>query len=209
MAVETPNRVEIAERMSAADFYEFAPDTKAELIDGVMVVLMPPLDIHESLFNFLYRLLGDYVDDHNLGIVRGSRTSVELDEDQVYEPDILFVAQARREIVQRKGVVGAPDLVIEILSASTAAHDRGAKLRGYERAGVSELWLIDPYGAVGTTFYQREAGRYTLIQPNERGKIFSRTILGFWINTAWLWPKDRFIAVRQALAEIEQNTQNP
>lgn len=203
MSVETHNRVEIAERMSAADFYEFALDTKAELVDGVMVVPMPPLDIHESLFNFLYRLLGDYVDDHNLGVIRGSRTSVELAEDQVYEPDLLFVSQARREIVQRKGVVGAPDLVIEILSASTAAHDRGAKLRGYERAGVGELWLIDPYGAAGTTFYALEAGRFAVIQPNEDGIIYTRTIPRFWLNTAWLWPKDRFITVRQALAEIE------
>ncbi|HET9224066.1 MAG TPA: Uma2 family endonuclease [Roseiflexaceae bacterium] len=145
VTMTTWSRVEVAERMTAAEFWEEAPDDrKAELINGVMIMAPPPLDIHEKLQLFLLTLIRTYVEEHDLGEVRGSRSGVELAPDQVYEPDILFVARDRVGIIQRHGLVGAPDLVIEILSASTAAYDRGEKLRIYERAGVRELWLIDP-----------------------------------------------------------------
>lgn len=91
-------------------------------------------------------MLRTYVEDNDLGEVLGSRTPVELEEDQVYEPDILFVARERVDILEPKGVFGAPNLVIEILLASTVRCDRGAKFEAYERAGVRELWLSDPYG---------------------------------------------------------------
>jgi Uma2 family endonuclease len=199
----TWSRVEVAERMTAAEFWEEAPDDrKAELINGVMLMAPPPLEIHEKLFAFLFRLLGDYVEEHDLGEVRGSRSGVELAPDQVYEPDILFVARERLGIIQRHGLVGAPDLVIEILSASTAAYDRGDKLRIYERAGVRELWLIDPYGPAGTEFYQLVGDRYLPVVPDSQGIHRSIAIPGFWIDAMWLWPQERFISVRQALARI-------
>jgi len=204
MAVAMKSRVEVAERMTAAEFFRDAPETqKAELINGVMIVHSPALDIHERLLLFLVTLLRTYVEDHNLGEVRGSRTAVELAQDQVYEPDILFVSRERSDIIQPKGVVGAPDLVIEILSASTVSHDRGAKLRGYERAGVRELWLIDPYGPTGTEFYRLEEQRYTPVMPDAQGILISSAVPGFWMDVAWLWPEERFISVRQALARIE------
>jgi hypothetical protein len=135
-------RVEVAERMTAEEFLELAPeDRKAELIDGVMIMSSPALDIHERLFGFLFRLISEYVEAHDLGEVRGSRTPVVLASDQVYEPDILFVARERAGLITERGVMGAPDLVVEILSRATVAYDRGPKLRAYERAGVREVWL--------------------------------------------------------------------
>lgn len=200
----TYSRVEIAERMTAGEFWQFAPDDeKAELIKGVMVMSPPPLEIHEKLFAFLFRLLGDYVEEHDLGEVRGSRTGVELAPDQVYQPDILFVARERVDIIQRNGVFGAPDLVAEILSAGTAAYDRGEKLRTYEQAGVRELWLIDPYGPAGTEFYHLEDRRFVPVMPSADGVLRSVAVPGFSIEVAWLWPENRFVPVRQALARIE------
>jgi len=144
------SRVEVAERMTSEEFFRYAPeDQKAELIDGVMIMHSPPLVIHEKLQGFLYTLLRTYVEESDLGEVLGSRTPVELEVEQTYEPDILFVARERAGIVESKGVFGAPDLVIEILSAGTVHYDRGSKFRAYERAGVRELWLIDPYGPAG------------------------------------------------------------
>lgn len=204
VAMTTWSRVEVAERMTAAEFWQAAPDDrKAELINGVMVMAPPPLDIHEKLFGFLFSLLRDYAEEHDLGEVRGSRTGVELAVDEVYQPDVLFVAREQLGIIQRHGLVGAPDLVIEILSASTAAYDRGDKLRTYERAGVRELWLIDPYGPAGTEFYQLAEGRYLPVVPDAQGILRSTALPSFWIDVTWLWPAARFITVRQALAAIE------
>ena len=80
------SRVEVAERMTSSEFFRYAPeDQKAELIDGVMIVHSPPLDIHERLQGFLYTVLRMHVEAADLGEVRGSRTPVELEEDQTPE----------------------------------------------------------------------------------------------------------------------------
>jgi len=196
-------RVEVAERMTSEEFFRCAPeDQKAELIDGVMIVHSPPLVIHERLQGFLYTLLRTYVEENDLGEVLGSRTPVELEEEHTYEPDILFVSHERADIVQAKGIFGAPDLVIEILSRGTVHYDRGAKFWAYERAGVRELWLIDPYGPAGTEFYQLEGTRFIPVMPDAKGILHSVAAAGFWIDVNWLWPEEHFIPVRQALARI-------
>lgn len=198
--LQTLSRVEVAERMTAKDFFRRAPeDRKAELIDGVMIMPSPPSDKHERLVGFLFTLTRMYGEEKNLGEVRGSRTAVELEEDQAPEPDVLFVAKERANIIADEGVFGAPDLVVEVLSASTASYDRGAKFRAYERAGVRELWLVDPYGPAGTEFYQRQGNNLKPVMPDADGIVHSIALPGFKLKTAWLWPQEKFIAVRDAL----------
>lgn len=197
------SRVEIAERMTADEFLRDAPeDRKAELIDGVMIVPSPPLTIHERLQRFLLLLLQSYAEERDSGEAFGSRTAVTLATDQVPEPDILFVNKENAGIIQDKGIIGTPDFVIEILSASTLRNDRGPKFRAYERAGVGELWLIDPYGPDGTQFFILQGERFVEVEANEAGILKSVAIPGFWIDLRWLWPEMDFIKVRQALAAI-------
>jgi Uma2 family endonuclease len=194
------SRVEVAERMTSRDFFRCSPeDQKAELIDGVMNAAPPPLSVHERLQVFLLRLLSEYVEIHQLGEVLGSRSAVALADDQAFEPDILFVSGERSGIIRAEGVFGAPDLVVEILPASTATYDRGAKFRAYERAGVGELWLIDPYGPAGTEFYQLQGAVFNPIMPGEKGPFSSGVLPGFKLDTNWLWPAVKFIPVRKAL----------
>ena len=117
-------------------------------------------------------------------------------------PDILFVAREKEAIIQTRGVFGAPDLVVEILSASTARYDRGEKFEGYQQAGVAELWLIDPYGSAGTAFFQLKDGRFQPTKPAADGWLPSIALPGFRLQTAWLWPQDRFMPIRSALIEM-------
>lgn len=199
-----PSRVEVAEFMNADEFLLYTSnDRKIELIQGVLWVHTPPLDIHERVNLFLLRLLGEYVEQHDLGHVRGSRTAVRLSSANVFEPDVLFIANEREHLIQERGVMGASDLVVEILSASTAQHDRGAKFDGYERAGVRELWLVDPYGPAGTEFFQRQEDTLRPVMPDPAGWLDSVALPGFRLQTRWLWPQEKFIPVRQALAEME------
>ena len=62
----------------------------------------------------------------------------------MFQPDILFVSNDRREIMTPANIQGAPDLVVEILSPSTRRNDRGHKLDVYSRYGVREYWIVDP-----------------------------------------------------------------
>lgn len=204
LQTRTLSRVEVAERMTAAEFFRRAPeDRKAELINGAMIMPSPPTDTHERLAGFLFTLLRMFAEEHDLGEVRGSHTAVQLADDQAPEPDILFVAREREHIIADEGVFGAPDLVLEILSVTTAANDRGAKFRAYEYAGVRELWLIDPYGPAGTEFYQRRGSMFKPVMPDAQGVIRSVAVPGFQLRVDWLWPEGKFIPVRDALREME------
>jgi Uma2 family endonuclease len=171
---------------------------KSELIDGVLILTPAPLEIHERLFGFLFRLLAEYAERLDLGEVRGSRSAVQLAEDQVYQPDVLFVSRDRIALFERHGIMGPPDLVIEILSKSTARYDRGPKLRAYERMGVREVWLIDPTGPQGLEIHQRQGLRLQPVTP-EDGVVRSIAIPGFRLRLEWLWPEGRFIPVRDAI----------
>lgn len=191
-------------RWTHADFMRLAPeDQKAELIDGALIVMPPPLFAHERLQVFLVKVIGMFVDFFNLGEVLGSRTAVRVSLHQTYGPDILFVSRERRHIIAENEVLEAPDLVIEILSRSTAEYDRGVKRDNYDKAGVRELWLIDPYGPAGTQFYQRQGERLIEVAPVD-GIIHSVALPNFKLKINWLWPdeKDELLNTVAVLKEL-------
>ncbi len=203
LAFPQSGRLETLERMTADEFFLYAPeDQPCELIDGVLYMSPLPFDTHERQQGFLFTLLRLYAEAHDLGEVRGSRTAVRLSEAHVFEPDILFVARAREELITERGVMGAPDLVVEILSAATAVFDRGDKFRAYERYGVQEVWLVDPYGPAGTEFYQRQGEFLRPVAVDAAGWLVSTAVAGFRLQMAWLWPGKKFIPVQQALAAM-------
>jgi Uma2 family endonuclease len=89
-------------------------------------------------------LLGAFIEDHDLGELYAAPSDVVLANDIVLEPDLYFVSRERVSILTDQGASGAPDLVIEILSPSTAKMDLGRKLEIYAAAGVREMWVIAP-----------------------------------------------------------------
>lgn len=178
-------------RMTHRDFMRLAPeDQKAELINGMLIITPPPSDAHERLQGFLYKVIGLFADYFGLGEVRGSRSAVRVSEYQTYEPDVLFIRKERAHIIAENEILEAPDLVVEILSGSTAHYDRGAKREHYDKAGVRELWLIDPYGPAGTQFFQRQGD--ALVEVVAAGGIFNSMALpNFQMKIAWLWPDEK------------------
>ena len=85
--------------------------------------------------------------------------STEADDqvDTVVQPDVFIVCDLKK--IDARGVRGAPDWLAEVLSPGTTRHDRLVKLPVYERAGVREVWLIDPIKHT-LTLYRLEAGHY-------------------------------------------------
>lgn len=133
-------------RPCTADEYRAMPEslTKSSLIDGVLVEEPSPSDEHQFIVGRFFSTLDDFVEQHDLGAVRLSPFDVWLAEEEVVQPDVLYVAKARLSLIRKNGVHGAPDLVIEVASPSTRRWDRSVKRERYARRGVPELWLIEP-----------------------------------------------------------------
>src|SRR5579862_5059484 len=115
-----------------------------QLIDGDLHMAPSPNLFHQEIsHNFAY-LLQIYLDQNPIGKVVSAPLDVFLTETNVYQPDVLFVSKKNLHLLKDDGVHGAPDLVIEILSPSSARLDLGPKKRVYARCGVLEFWVVYP-----------------------------------------------------------------
>lgn len=121
-----------------------ARGTRFEVIDGELYVTPGPSRRHQRIFLDLVTLLHAFVRSRGLGEVFASPFDVLFGEGDYVEPDIMFVRSGREEIVSERGVEGPPDLLLEVLSPSTAERDLGIKLDRYRLFGVAEYWVIDP-----------------------------------------------------------------
>ena len=137
-------------RYSYADLLSWDDNTRYELYDGQPVALASPTDVHQNILGELYLQLGNYLkgkkcraylSPFDVRLFEEEGDSPE-DVDTVVQPDLMVVCDKGK--VDRHGVHGAPDLVIEILSPSSARYDRLVKFSLYQRAGVKEYWLVDP-----------------------------------------------------------------
>ncbi len=117
-----------------------------ELINGELVRKQPLTITHQRISGEIEYLLMTYVKKTKAGFVFHALLDVVLDDNNAYHPDIFFIKKDRSFILDEKEevVIGSPDLVIEILSKSTASDDKGDKKDNYEKYGVKEYWLVDP-----------------------------------------------------------------
>ena len=118
---------------------------RAELIDGVIYDMAPPLSVHQLLSAKIHGYLARYIEKKSGSCIPFfAPIGVQLDKDDktIVEPDILIVCD--RNQITRRGIYGAPDFVIEILSENTKKKDSYLKLMKYQNAGVREYWLVDP-----------------------------------------------------------------
>ena len=117
--------------------------------------------------------------------------TVRLGEDQVYEPDIIAIRKPRLHLLTRSHLDGAPDLVVEVLSPSTAAKDRKHKRRLYEAAGVPQYLLIDPAYRCVELYSLDAGGRYPAPEVLDAGESLTLWVApGFSLTLANLfgWP---------------------
>jgi Uma2 family endonuclease len=118
--------------------------TRYEVIDDELVVTPSPSTNHQRVVGeLLFRLIG-FVKEHDLGEVFPAPLDVLFAEGDYMEPDVLFVAKDRSSYITDRGVEGPPDLVVEVVSPSTAVRDRRIKRDRYEHFGVGEYWVVDP-----------------------------------------------------------------
>jgi Uma2 family endonuclease len=146
-------------RLTYEDYCLLPNDGKRyEIIEGELFVTPAPQTPHQKVVTRLTRYLSSFAEDNDLGVVIVSPYDVVLSRFDVVEPDLLFVSKGRLDILTEKNAQGPPDLVVEVLSESTAEMDRTTKLKLYAKHGVAEYWIIDPGECTAEVYRRTEEG---------------------------------------------------
>ena len=167
-------------KLTYDDFVLFPDDgLRHELIDGEHYVTPSPNAKHQQIVVKLTLRVGNWVEQHDAGKLFVAPFDVVFSQIDVVEPDLLYMSKMRAdEILKAANVQGVPELVIEIGSPSTRRRDETVKRLLYERAGVSEYWVVDPELDV-IRVYRREGERFA--RPAElsaeAGDVLTTTLL--------------------------------
>jgi len=146
-------QLDLTKRYTFADYITWADDKRRELFDGFIKMMTPaPSTEHQTISGELYLIIGSYLKNKKCKIfyapfdVRLPKTSVEISDKQIYtvvQPDICVICDLSK--IEAKGCIGAPDLIIEIVSFSNPKRDIEEKFELYQRHGVREYWVVFPY----------------------------------------------------------------
>ena len=158
------------------DYLQLPEDKRYELMEGEFYMVPSPGWSHQTILKRLFRILDDYVTSQRLGEPRFAPLDVVLSEEDVVQPDILFISKERFYIITERNIQGAPDLVIEILSPGTAERDRGLKKKLYAKYGVREYWIVDPEAKSIEVTVLGEKG-FETVQVCKMGEVLSSPLL--------------------------------
>lgn len=132
-------------QMTAEEYFQLpAGPPYSQLIDGRLVMSPSPFFFHQSLVLAIATEFRNFLRKNRVGVVQIAPSDVHLDGGNVFQPDVYFVRNERRTLIDRQGLKGAPDLVVEVISGRTARIDLGPKKRIYAESGVLEFWAVFP-----------------------------------------------------------------
>ncbi len=167
------------QKLTYADYLATPEDKRYELLDGELLMLPAPDELHQRTQAELGYNVMAFVKTRGLGRVYFSPTDVVLSDVDVVQPDLLFVSNDRLDILTAAGVQGAPELVVEILSPGTAERDKGYKRALYAQHGVKEYWLVGTDAGTITVLLLEETGYEVVGTFGEGDTLTSPTLDGF------------------------------
>ena len=144
------------------DDFMLCPDDgkRHELIDGEHYVTPSPNTKHQKVVGSLHLLIASWLKAHPIGQIFLSPYDVIFSDSDVVEPDLVYLSNERAaQVITPLHARGVPELVIEIGSKGTRKRDETLKRHLYQRAGVSEYWVVDPEIDV-VRVYRREDDRF-------------------------------------------------
>ncbi len=137
----------------------YAEDYDVEIINGREFMMSPrPAISHIRVAGNIYTIFANFLKGKKCEAFPDG-TELHLDEENVFVPDAMIVCNP--DIVQKQGIFGIPDLVVEVLSPSTAKNDIGEKKEVYEKHGVKEYWIVSPIARSIEVYLLRE-GKFHL-----------------------------------------------
>lgn len=175
-----PETLPDKEQYSYADYQQLPEGTPCQLINGSLVMSPAPTPYHQRILRHLFRKLDAHAS--NQGEVLFAPIDVKLSDTDVLQPDLVFVAHERANIIGEQLIDGAPDLVMEVLSPSTAHHDLTTKKRLYEMHGVQEYWVVDPTSRTVEIHANTDAGFIQHVRQVESGTAASALLDGLTVK---------------------------
>lgn len=158
------------------DYTLLPEDKRYELIEGDLSMTPSPTSRHQIISGNLHFHLSDYVRKKGLGIVLAAPMDVVLSDEDVVQPDLLFISNDRKGIMGEKNIRGAPDLVIEILSPTSLERDAVIKRKLYAKHAVREYWIVNPDEKTIEVMTWSEKGFQT-VQAYPRGATLRSPLL--------------------------------
>ena len=171
-------------KLTYDDYAKTPEDERWELLDGELIMAAAPNMKHQSIQFKVGLQVGTFVEDGDLGWVFNPPTDVMLSENDVVQPDLIFVSNEREHIITDANIQGAPDLVVEILSPSSASRDWRDKLDLYARHGVAEYWLADPVAEIVWVFRLVDGALAQVGMYGEGDTLTSPLLEGFELDLA-------------------------
>ncbi|MFN0049509.1 MAG: Uma2 family endonuclease [Cytophagales bacterium] len=163
--------------ISTIEEYEFLPEgAKYQFIDQEIIEMPSPFTRHQKIIGKLFFIITSYAIKNNLGDIFVAPLDVELNKNNIFQPDIFFISTKNKDIITDKRIVGSPDLVFEVLSEGTAYLDYKKKKSVYEAEGVKEYWIVDPESQTIEIFVNTPEKEFQLFSVYKRGKLLQSTI---------------------------------
>ena len=157
-----------------------------EFINGIAHFMASPTTSHQECLLNLAVEMRTFVKKSQLGKVFISPLDVYLSDEEYYQPDMLFVSNERKSIIQER-IHGAPDLVVEVLSSSNAYNDLSHKKRMYEEFSVREYWIVDPLEKSVEILFNTENGFQIASKAYAKGVVQSQILSGFAVDVEQLF----------------------
>jgi len=171
-----------AEKKTVKDYEALPEGSPYQLIEGELVMSPAPAPDHQRTSIRLSTKLFNLLSKNKKGEVLYSPVDVYLDEENAYQPDIVVILKDGKAEVTERGVEGPPDIVIEILSPSTAYYDLTEKKEVYERVGVREYWIVDPKRKAIEVYKNTEKGFELYSKAKGTGKVKSFVLPEFEVD---------------------------
>jgi Uma2 family endonuclease len=171
--------VETLEKKTVSDYEELPEGSPFQLINGELVMNPAPHFFHQRILSRLHIRLGVFVETHDMGEVVESPVDVHLSNADVFQPDIVFIAKERLNIILDGKIMGAPDLVVEVLSPSTGYYDLSHKKNMYELSGVKEYWVLYPNEETLEIFENVDGQFVQRARAKHKGTVSSGLLQGF------------------------------
>ena len=163
-------------KKTVEDYLKLSEGSPYQLIQGEFVMSPAPSVYHQQISKRIFQILYKNIEISQKGEVFYSPIDVYLDQENVFQPDLVVVLKDSKAKIEERGIIGAPDIVIEVLSPSSAYYDLVEKKEVYQKYGVKEYWIVDPKRKAVEIYKNHDDGFVLAASAKEKGKVYSEIL---------------------------------